>query len=105
MPKVIGIYIGLVLTLIFLLLHIPFRKRPVFDSIAVLMLACAGVSMAFDCGYITLTASEGDLGVLADYRFPMILGVLAWLFLSVTKIWETFYQLLTYKQREENHER
>lgn len=101
-----AIYAGLILSIVFLLLHLPKKKRPVFNQVfgqvIALMLSSLGVIFALDCGYVTLTASPANLGVLANYKFPVILGTIAWLYFAVEKIIEIFSKLLTYQKDQEN---
>ena len=75
-PLVVGVCIGILVLIVFLLLHAIKGKAPDLTEAITTILACAASISAFDCGRLLLKMSI-SLGDLENHRLTMILGALA----------------------------
>lgn len=93
-PTHLGIYIGLGLGLIYLLIHGFKKEKPDFTKFATIILSCVGAVAAIDFGLVAITETASNLGKLQDQRLPMFLGAGAVAWLAVEQIIKIYYKLL-----------
>ena len=85
----IGLAIGLIYVLSFLLRH---KKAPEFMQVVVVILSCTGAVLGVDLGYLSLTVDEASFGDFADQRVPIVLGALAVTWTAIETLIKTFKQ-------------
>ena len=93
-PTIFGIYIGLGLGVLYLLMHLYIRQAPSFNKFATIVLSCVGAVVGLSFGYIALNAPDENLGVLTDQRLPMILGAGAVIWLAVEQAFKIYQPVI-----------
>ena len=91
---IVGIYVGLGLAALHLLLHLRLKIRPSFNNFATIILATVGALVGAYFGYLALTAAASDLGKLEDQRLPMVLGAGAVVWLAIEQLGKLFLPLV-----------
>jgi membrane-bound metal-dependent hydrolase YbcI (DUF457 family) len=92
-PTVWGIYIGIVLSLLFLFVHFVIRKPPKFNEVALILLSSVGSTLGFDFGYLVITSDARVFGPLKEHRITMLLGALAVIWTSCESLIQICYPL------------
>ena len=74
---ILGVYIGLALSIIFVFVCLWRRRAPRYNEVAVILLGAVGIVIGLDFGHTVVTADASALGSLKEHRLAMILGALA----------------------------
>ena len=99
-PIIIGLCIGILATIIFVLLHVVkgidfFKKQPPDLAQAItLILSCTGAVAGFDFGRVALLADRTQLGVFTEHQTTMVIGAVVLLWVSLQQIIKTFYAII-----------
>ncbi|MDD2468214.1 MAG: hypothetical protein PHI97_29900 [Desulfobulbus sp.] len=93
-PTHTGIYVGLFVGVIYLAIHAFKKEKPEFTKFATIILSCIGAVVSLDFGYIAITETDQNLGILYSQRVPMFLGALAVTWLAVERVLNIYCQLI-----------
>jgi hypothetical protein len=93
-PFNIGVCIGLVLLVVFLVIHFIQKTTPQLTDAIRLVVACLASVSSVDCVRIVLKKSA-DLGELESHKLTVLLGALAVFWVAVQIIFNIFRGILT----------
>lgn len=99
-PTLRGVYVAVVVGVLYLLSHLKGRQRPDLGQFAAVFLASVAVIVSVDFGVETLGARSQCVAACRDQRLPMVLGAIAVAWISVTQVLKSFYRVLTYRVEE-----
>jgi len=91
---VVGVCLGIIALMAFLIIHLMKWQAPDLTQAIMMVLACAMLVSAFDCGRLLIRGST-SLGDLENHRLTMLLGALVVIWVSVESIFKVFYALLS----------
>jgi hypothetical protein len=92
-PAIVGIYIGIALSCIFLAVNFKKRKVPKFNEVVLILLGAVGGTLGADFGYLMLTCDATVIGPFKDHRITMLLGALAVVWTSCESLVQIYLPL------------
>lgn len=101
--KLVSLYTGIAFGIIFLVFTlIKYRKVPEFQEITAIILACIGVVIGIDLGYVVLTVDDGGLGKLSEYRDRIALGAIAVIWTAMDSAVKTCKQAIKHIESKQS---
>lgn len=90
----LGIYLGIIVSIIYLIINLRKKKKPNLSHVAVIILSATAITVSFDLGKVALFATTDDLGILREQRVPMVLGAIAVVWTSIESVFDIYKPLL-----------